>query len=70
METLQTEIVAKPGPDLTLDIELVKNERMQRRISLADQIKAVKNKKAEFSVQRVRANALLDSAYEQRAGDH
>ncbi|CAD5172671.1 stress response protein NST1-like [Musa acuminata AAA Group] len=70
LETLQTEIVAKPGPDLTLDIELVKNERMQRRISLADQIKAVKNKKAEFAVQRVRANALLDSAYEQRAGDH
>ncbi|THU71388.1 hypothetical protein C4D60_Mb04t00870 [Musa balbisiana] len=70
LETLQTEIVAKPGPDLTLDIELIKNERMQRRISLADQIKAVKNKKAEFSVQRVRANALLDSAYEQRAGDH
>ncbi|URD95489.1 hypothetical protein MUK42_32469 [Musa troglodytarum] len=69
-ETLQTEIVAKPGPDLTMDIELIKNERMQRRISLADQIKAVKNKKAEFSVQRVGANALLDSAYEQRAGDH
>ncbi|CAL9083370.1 unnamed protein product, partial [Musa textilis] len=70
LETLQTEIVAKPGPDLTMDIELIKNERTQRRISLADQIKAVKNKKAEFSVQRVRANALLDSAYEQRAGDH
>ncbi|RRT54187.1 hypothetical protein B296_00027129 [Ensete ventricosum] len=70
LETLQTEIVAKPGPDLKLDIELIKNERMQRRISLADQIRAVKNKKAEFAVQKVRANALLDSAYEQREGDH
>ncbi|WOK97943.1 stress response protein NST1 [Canna indica] len=41
-------------PDLeNWDIELIKNERVRRKVSLADQIKAVKNKKAEFSRHRL-----------------
>lgn len=50
------------------DIQLIKKERMQRKVSLADQIQALKNRKTESTTEEVPASALFDSSIEERAG--
>lgn len=60
--------MTEPRPDLQKwDIELIKNERTRRQISLADQIKAVKNRKAEFY--GILAYSSSNLCHEQRQGD-
>lgn len=50
------------------DLEVIKAERMRRKISLADQIQAAKSRKARCTTKEVLASASFDSSVEEKAG--
>lgn len=68
--SIQREMVIEPQPVIEKwDIDRIKIEKMRRRVSLADQIRAVKNKKADFATEIVLKASSPDSSVEGKEGD-
>nr|XP_019706704.1 uncharacterized protein LOC105047591 isoform X2 [Elaeis guineensis] len=65
---LQSKKIVEPEP-LTekWDLEVIKAEMMQRKISLADQIQAMKSRKGKCTTEGVPASAPFDSSVEDKA---